>query len=88
MSGFQPDYISPPGDTLLEVLASLSMTQAELARRIGRPKKTINEIVKGKAAITADTAIQLELCLGYPASFWLNRESQYREALARIKRGK
>lgn len=82
---FQPDYISPPGDTLLEVLESLGMTQAELALRTGRPKKTINEIVQGKTAITPDTALQLELSLGIPATFWLNREQQYREALARIQ---
>lgn len=82
---FQPDYISPPGDTLQEVLESLGMTQAELAVRMGRPKKTINEIIQGKAIITPETALQLELSLGAPASFWLNREQQYREALARIQ---
>ncbi len=82
---FLPDYVSPPGDTLLEVLESLGMSQAELARRTGRPKKTINEIIQGKAAITPDTALQLELALGVPASFWNNREQQYQEALARIQ---
>lgn len=86
MNEFSPDYVSPPGDTLRELLVSLNMTQAELARRMGRPKKTINEIAKGKAAITPETALQLERCLGTPASFWLNREAQYREAIARLKR--
>lgn len=82
---FQPDYISPPGDLLFEILESLGMTQAELASRMGRPKKTINEIIQGKTAITPDTALQLERSLGTPASFWLSRESQYQEALARIQ---
>jgi addiction module HigA family antidote len=59
------------------------MSQAELSNRMGRPKKTINEIVKGKAAITAETALQLEKVLGVPASFWINRERLYREAIAR-----
>ena len=59
------------------------MTQKELANRMGRPLKTINEIVKGKAAITAETALQLERVLGVPASFWINLEKNYREALAR-----
>jgi len=81
---YAPDMVSPPGETLLETLEELGMSQAELARRIGRPKKTVNEIVQGKAAITAETALQFERALGIPAKFWLTREAQYRESLARL----
>ena len=81
---YAPDIVSAPGETLLETLEDLGMSQAELARRIGRPKKTVNEIVQGKTAITAETALQLERALGVPAKFWLTREAQYREALARL----
>lgn len=80
-----PDVVSPPGETLLELLESKRMSQAELADRTGRPKKTINEIVKGKAAITPETALQFERVLGVPASFWISREQGYRESLARAK---
>jgi addiction module HigA family antidote len=73
----------PPGDTLADLLDERGITQAELAERMGRPLKTVNEIVKGKAAITPETAIQLETTLGTPAEFWLNREGRYREWLAR-----
>jgi HTH-type transcriptional regulator / antitoxin HigA len=59
------------------------MSQAELVERTGRPKKTISEIINGKTALTPETALQLERVLGIPASFWNNRERQYREALAR-----
>lgn len=79
---YTPDYVSLPGETLAELLEAKEMTQAELARRMGRPLKTINEIVQGKARITAETALQLELVLGVSASFWNNRERQYREWLA------
>lgn len=82
---YLPDVVSPPGETLLEVLTTRGMSQAELAGRTGRPTKTINEIVKGKAAITPETSLQFELVLGVPATFWNNREQQYREALARRK---
>lgn len=82
---YAPDHVSPPGETLQEALQLRGMSQAELAYRTGRPKKTINEIVKGKAAITPETALQLELVLGIPASFWNSREQHYREALARFK---
>jgi HTH-type transcriptional regulator/antitoxin HigA len=76
---FRPNYAVPPGETLKETIVSLGMTSAELARRTGRPKKTINEIIKGKAAITPDTAIQLERVLGVPASFWNNLERNYQD---------
>lgn len=61
------------------------MSQVELAERTGRPTKTISEIIKGKAAITPETALQLEKVLGTPASFWMNRERHYRESLARLE---
>lgn len=80
---YTPLHVSPPGETLEEVLEERGMTQAELAERMGRPKKTISEIINGKAAITPETALQLERVLGIPARFWNNREREYREALAR-----
>ena len=80
---YQPDYVSPPGETLQETLEALGMSQAELAARTGRPKKAINEIVKGKVAISPQTALRFERVLGVPASFWNKREYCYREFLAR-----
>lgn len=80
---YLPELVSPPGDTLLELLDERHMTQVQLAERTGRPKKTINEIIKGKAPITPETALQLERVLGVPASFWNARESHYQQHLAR-----
>ena len=82
---FEPDFVSLPGETLQEVLDERKISQANLAERTGRPKKTINEIVQGKAAITPETALQLERVLGIPAGFWNNLERNYRENLARIE---
>jgi HTH-type transcriptional regulator/antitoxin HigA len=79
------EILSPPGDTILETIEELSMSQQELADRMGRHKKTINEIVKGLAPITAETAIQFERVLGIPASFWMERERQYQEDLERLR---
>lgn len=81
---YLPDYVTPPGETLLETLETIGMSQAELAKRMGRPVKTINEIIQAKAAITAETAMQLEQVLHIPASYWLNHEQGYRESLARF----
>ncbi|GBF34451.1 HigA protein [Desulfocucumis palustris] len=85
---YEPDYAVPPGETLLETIEKMGMTQSELAERTGRPKKTINEIIKGKAAITSETARQLERVLGIPANFWNNLEQNYREKLAEIEERK
>lgn len=82
---YMPDYVSPPGESLLERLEELGMTQAELARRTGRPQKTINEIIRGKASITPETALQLQRVLGTPASYWNNRQQQYLEHQARMR---
>lgn len=76
---YYPDVVSPPGETLRETLEALGMSQVELAERMGRPKKTINEIIKGKAALTPDTALQLERVLGISAGFWNNRDYHFRE---------
>jgi HTH-type transcriptional regulator/antitoxin HigA len=77
------DLAIPPGEYLEEVLDDLELSQAELARRMGRPPQTINEIIKGEKAITPDTAIQLEQVVGVPAEFWSNLESEYRLVLAK-----
>lgn len=82
---YRPDLVLPPGETLKETLQALDMPQNELAMRMGRPEKTISEIVNAKTIITADTALQLEKVLGIPAGFWLSLESNYRGFLARAE---
>ncbi|QDU98797.1 hypothetical protein Pla8534_66710 [Lignipirellula cremea] len=64
------------------------MTQAELANRMGRPINKINEVIQGKRQITADTALELELALGLPASFWINLEKNHQLTLARLTQKK
>src|SRR5579862_1082384 len=81
-TNFSPDYVVAPGQHLATALAAKGVSQAELALRIGRPQKTINEIVKGKAAITPDTALQLERALGISAKIWNGLEANYQLQLA------
>src|SRR3990172_6893373 len=82
-SEYAPTVVSPPGETLREIFTERGINQAELANRMGRPEKTISEIVNGKAAITPQTSLELELVLGVPAEFWNARERNYRSFLAR-----
>ena len=83
---YRPDTISPPGASIRDMLDDLNMSQAELARRMGRPTNKVNQIIQGTKAITADTALELEHVLGLPASFWLNREQNYRLAISQRER--
>lgn len=82
---FSPDWVSPPGDTIHDLMTERDWSQAELAHRLGFGLKHLDQLVKGKAPITEDTALRLERVLGSTANFWLNREAKYRERLARLQ---
>jgi HTH-type transcriptional regulator / antitoxin HigA len=82
-NAFRPTYAVPPGETLVELLDQRAMTQTDLARRLGVSLKHTNQVIKGAASISAELSLGLEKVLDVPASFWLNRESLFRAALAR-----
>ncbi|VAW87583.1 Antitoxin HigA / unknown domain [hydrothermal vent metagenome] len=72
------DLAIPPGEYLEEVLEAAGLSQAELARRMGRPAQAVNEIIKGDKSITPETAIQLEKVVGVFAHIWSSLEAEYR----------
>jgi len=57
---------------LEEFLKPLGLTQAEAARRMAMPLNRLNEVVRGKRGVTADTALRLARLLGTSAELWLN----------------
>jgi HTH-type transcriptional regulator/antitoxin HigA len=78
-----PDALICPGEYLAEEIEARGLTQTALAKLMGRPLNAINEIINGKKAITAATALQLEKAMPeIPARFWLNLETDYRLAKA------
>jgi HTH-type transcriptional regulator/antitoxin HigA len=83
--GYVPPIPIPPGETIREVLQEKYLTQVELAQRLEMTTKHVNEIISGKAPITADTAVKLEDILGLPTSYWLNLEAIYQESLIRLR---
>ena len=67
-----------PGEVLLEeFLKPLGISQYRLAKEIGVPPRRINEIVHGKRAISADTALRLSRYFATSDRFWLNLQAQY-----------
>lgn len=80
MTEYVPDYASPPGDTILEVLEEAGTSITELAIAMPYPASMLCDIIFGDAPITNDIADKLAVALGIPAEFWLRRESLYRAA--------
>ena len=77
-----------PGEILLEeFLDPLGVTQYRLAKDISVPPRRINEIVHGKRAITADTALRLARYFGTSERFWLNLQTRFDLELERDRLG-
>ncbi len=72
-----PETGTHPGELVQEVLEERGMSQRELAKQMKRPIPAINEIIRGKKRVTADTALDLEDVLGIPASIWVNLQARY-----------
>jgi addiction module HigA family antidote len=67
-----------PGEILLEdFLGPLGLSQYRLGQDLSVPPRRINEIVHGKRAITADTALRLARYFGTSEQFWLNLQTRY-----------
>lgn len=67
-----------PGEVLLEeFLKPLAISQNALARAIDVPPRRINEIVLGKRAVTADTALRLARAFGTSEQLWMGLQADY-----------
>lgn len=83
--GYESLMAIPPGETIQEMLDTKGLSQREFALRMGLTPKHVNNIIKGSAPITYETALKLETVLGISARFWNNLELDYQETLARIE---
>jgi HTH-type transcriptional regulator/antitoxin HigA len=84
-ASFAPDWVSPPGHSILDLIEERGWTQAELAARLGYTEKRVSQLVNGKVPLIDDAALRLERILGSNAAFWLSREAKYREHCARLE---
>lgn len=82
---FTPDWVSPPGDTMLDLIEERGWTQAELSNRLGYTEKHVSQLINGKVPLTVDAAQRLERVLGASVDFWLAREADYRKHSARLE---
>ncbi len=76
--------LTPPGEILRrEFMEPLGLSANALARALHVPPNRLSTIIRGRRAITADTALRLARYFGTSAEFWLNLQSDYELRLAR-----
>ena len=77
-----------PGEILLEeFLNQLSVSQYQMAKKIGVPARRINEIVHGQRRISADTGLHLARYFGTSERFWMNLQTRYDLGIERDRLG-
>lgn len=78
---FQPDWLSPPGETIADILEERSITEQDLGRAMEVSGDEIRGLLTGSKPVTPKAAQKLETVLGGSQEFWVARERRYREAL-------
>jgi addiction module HigA family antidote len=82
-----PTLIPPPhpGETILEdVLLPLNLSVNQLAKHLGITATRLNDVVRGRRGVTADTALRLARYLGTSAEFWMGLQLEYDLRLAKL----
>lgn len=80
-AAFNPDWLSPPGETISDILHERNVTAQTFAGTIGKPVDEVLGLIEGREIITPCLARKLESTLGGSVQFWLAREKRYREGL-------
>jgi HTH-type transcriptional regulator/antitoxin HigA len=80
-SSFNPDWVSPPGDTICDLLGERSWSRAEFAERLRLEFDTAEGLIQGRIPISQDIATTLEKLFGASAEFWMTREREYRASV-------
>jgi len=78
--------VFPPGEFIQEELDARGWTQEDFASIIGKPLAAVNEIIKGKRSITAETAVRIAAAFGTSPHLWMNLESGWQIHLQSKKR--
>ena len=76
-----------PGEILADELSEIGLTPTELARQLKVPANRMTQIVRGKRAITGDTALRLAHWFAMSPQFWLNLQVAYDLRLAEQQAG-
>lgn len=84
-TNYIPKIAYHPGETLREKLDEMQMSVKEFAVRTNKPEKTIYAVINGDSSLTTDMAVAFENVTGIPAHFWINKQRNFDEYVARQK---
>lgn len=84
-NNFEPDWLSAPGGTILDIIEERGISSKELADLLNYSIDRTERLLAGKDAITRDVAALLAKELGGSEKFWLSREKLYRNEIARLQ---
>jgi addiction module HigA family antidote len=79
--------LTHPGEHLLEAMKDWGLTQYRLAKELGVQQTRVMEIVKGRRAVSADTALRLGRLFDTSPDYWMNLQKNYDLAVARRAQG-
>lgn len=82
---FQPNWVSPPGETISELLLERDLSLDCFIQQTGLPKSKARELLDGKLPVTNSLALSLQTLFSVSSDFWLRREDNYRKSLAALE---
>lgn len=86
MTTFHPDdWISPPGDTIADVLKERGWSPQAFAKNACISSAKVERLISGDAPIDEATAVTLSRVLGSTSRFWLTREAHYRARIRQLR---
>jgi HTH-type transcriptional regulator / antitoxin HigA len=81
---FQPEWVSPPGETIAHFLDEKKESVSAFSQRLGKPESFVQALLRGNQAIDDPLATMLARLVGATATFWMKREQHFRSEIARL----
>src|SRR5262249_7912981 len=81
---FRPNWVSPPGDTIADILEEKKLSLATFSKRIGCSIEEAEDLLAGRLVMNVSLARKLHAELGATVEFWMSRDFHYRESVSRL----
>ena len=82
---FNPDWATPPGETIAQILRERHLSAEDLAERIEQSVEDVQALIEGRSTITLALARHLSRALGASVEFWMSRDYRYHETITRLQ---
>lgn len=81
---FRPNWAVHPGESIADALEEQGISQKEAAERLQVSKKFVNDLIRGRASVSAETATALSRVVGSSPEFWIRLQAHYDLEVARL----